>query len=157
MISGTLNSSTQNTAELAQKPPALLQHQPETLTHNIRSKLSTDKINSPQHVLSDPCMIQLETIAENTEVFNRDYFKFVSPQYWGKSMTCTKRSRGKKSEDSEKCTNVNLKNEEKVKSPKNKKTREENYEKSFLTQSPKTFNKELFTSRRKRRLWKQWK
>ena len=66
-------------------------------------------------------------------------------------MTGTKRSRGKKSENSGKCTTVNLKNEEKVKSLKKKKTIEENYGKSVLTQYRKTFNKEPFMSSREKK------
>ena len=150
MTSGTSNSSTQNTSDVAQKQLALLQHQPKTLTHNIKLELYTDEINSPQHLLPDPCMIQLKTIVENTEKHPTEITSNLSvPKTGNISMRGTKRSRGKESKNSKKCTMPNLNNEEKVKSLK--KTQEEKNGKSVLTQYPKRIKKEPFMSRKEKK------
>ena len=141
MTFGTSNSSTQNTVDVTQKQHVPLQHQLETLTHNIKLELYTDKINSLQHLLADPCTIQMETIAENTDKYSTEITSNSSvPKTGNRGMRCTKRSRGKESKIQEQCTTLNLKNKEKVKSPK--KTQEEKYGNSVLTHYPKRCKKE---------------
>ena len=82
LTSGTSISPILTSTNLLQKDAAKLLHQVETSTGNDKSEPSTEEKLCAVHTPPVPCMTPKTKFVENTEVYNRDYFKQKYPHTW---------------------------------------------------------------------------